>query len=263
MGPMDGGRSSIAPAASACGRLAVLGGGLVVADEIGFALLDLPAAGQEASLAAGTPLARTAIADVAADAPSVRMNDGAVDPAGRFWAGTMDEDGREEGGTLYRLDPDGTVTPMVRAVTISNGVDWSPDGRTMYLADTPTGRVDAFDFDVAAGTIANRRPFAVIEPDDGTPDGLTVDADGGVWVALWGGGTVRRYAADGREDQRLSFPVSQVTKPAFGGPDLGELYVTSARDGLSSDDLAREPLAGSVFRLRPGVRGRAANRFRG
>ena len=239
------------------------GGGLVVADERGFARLDLPAPGREDEVAPEAPIASHRIAEVDADAPTVRMNDGAVDPSGRFWAGTMDERGRAEGGTLYRLDPDGTVTAMLSDITISNGIDWSPDGRTMYLADTPTGRVDAFDFDPTRGTISARRPFAVIDPEDGSPDGLTVDAEGGVWVALWGGSELRRYGPDGREDQRHTFPVSQVTKPAFGGGDLDELYVTSARDGLSPDDLAREPLAGALFRLRPGVGGRAPNRFPG
>ncbi len=203
------------------------------------------------------------IALVEADQPDTRMNDGAVVSAGRFWAGTMgtrDHDGR---GRLYRLDPDGSVHVMLAPVSISNGIDWSPDARLMYYADTPTHRVDVFDFDAAAGTLANRRPFITVAEPDGWPDGLVVDAEGGIWLALWGGRGVRRYLPDGRLDRHLSLPVSCVTKPAFGGAALDDLYLTSAWIELDAAARAAEPLAGGLFRGRPGVKGRPARRFAG
>jgi sugar lactone lactonase YvrE len=203
------------------------------------------------------------IAHVEADRAETRMNDGAVDARGRFWAGTMAMDGRRDGGTLYRLDPDGSVRAMLSPVSISNGIDWSPDGRLMYYVDTPTSRIDAFDFDEAAGALANRRPFVEVPKADGWPDGLTVDAAGGVWLALWEGGAVRRYTPGGRLDRDVALPASLATKPAFGGPALDELYVTSAWIELDAAGRAAEPRAGGLFRLRPGVTGRRARRFGG
>ncbi len=203
------------------------------------------------------------VAPVEADQPKNRMNDGNVDSRGRFWAGTMGMGGLRDRGALYRLDPDGSVTRILTGVSTSNGIDWSPDDRLMYYVDTPTGRVDCFDFDVEAGTVRNRRPFVTIPPDHGAPDGLVVDADGHVWVALWKGGAVHRYAPDGRLDQVARFPVTLTTKPAFGGSDLGDLYVTSAWIELKDDARARQPMAGGVFRLRPGAKGQRPRRFGG
>jgi sugar lactone lactonase YvrE len=133
----------------------------------------------------------------------------------------------------------------------------------MYYADTPTRRVDVFDFDVASGTIANRRPFITVAEQDGWPDGLVVDADGGVWLALWEGRGVRRYLPDGRLEQNLPVPVSCVTKPAFGGVALDDLYITSAWIALDAAARAAEPMAGGLFRCRPGMKGRPARRFAG
>jgi len=195
--------------------------------------------------------------------PATRMNDGYVDARGRFWAGTMAMDHAPNQGTLYRLDPDGTVTRMLAPVTISNGIDWSLDGRLMYYIDTRTDRIDVFDFDEAHGAISNRRPFAVFPPEHGRPDGLIVDAEGGVWVALWGGGAVHRYRPDGTLDRVFRFPASLTTKPGFGGPNLDELYVTSAMTALTPEQRAAETHAGGLFRLRPGVKGRPAHRFKG
>ena len=203
------------------------------------------------------------VATVEADQPKNRMNDGNVDSRGRFWAGTMGMGGLRDRGALYRLDPDGSVTRILTGVSTSNGIDWSPDDRLMYYVDTPTGRVDCFDFDVEAGTVRNRRPFVTIPPDQGAPDGLVVDADGHVWVALWKGGAVHRYAPDGRLDQVVRFPVTLTTKPAFGGSDLGDLFVTSAWIELKDDARARQPMAGGVFRLRPGAKGQRPRRFAG
>jgi sugar lactone lactonase YvrE len=205
----------------------------------------------------------TLIAHIEKDDSATRMNDGNVDARGRFWAGTMGMGGVRSRGSLYRLDPDGRVTRFLTGVHISNGIDWSPDGRVMYYADTGLGRVDALDFDEAQGAISNRRPFVTIQEDAGFPDGLVVDADGGVWVALWGGGAVHQYRPDGVLAGRVELPVSLVTKCAFGGPDLADLYITSAWIDLDAQGRAREPLAGGVFRVRPGVRGRPATAFAG
>ncbi len=227
------------------------GGGLALALRDGFALLD--ADGESLEL----------VAAVESDRPHNRMNDGRCDPAGRFWAGTMRQPAGGREGALYRLDADLEATRMIEGVGISNGLDWSPDAATMYYVDTLVRRVDAFDFDLAGGALDNRRPLIEIAPQDGAPDGLTVDAEGCLWLALWGGSALRRYAPDGTLEREVRLPVSRVTSCAFGGPDLRDLYVTSARRGLSSRQLQAEPLAGSVFRLRPGVAGRAANRLAG
>jgi sugar lactone lactonase YvrE len=203
------------------------------------------------------------LVDVQSDRPELRFNDGKCDPQGRFWAGTMALDHRPGAGALYRLDPDLSVHRMVDGVAISNGLDWSLDGRTMYYVDTPTRRIDRFDFDPASGGIADRRPFVAIDAADGSPDGLTVDAEGGVWVALWDGWRVRRYLPDGSIDREIRLPVSEVTCPVFGGPDLDELYITTAWELLSEEQHAAEPLAGGLFRARPGVRGRPPTAFAG
>jgi sugar lactone lactonase YvrE len=224
---------------------------LVLAVRDGFARLDLDS-GQVRAIAA-----------VEADLPDQRMNDGKCDPAGRFWAGTMALDKRRGAGALYRLDPDGRVTRMLDGVSISNGLDWSADGRLMYYVDTPTRSIDVFDFDVATGTIANRRSLARVEHGEGWPDGLTLDADGFIWVALWAGAAVRRYAPDGTLDRLVSIPTTYPTSCAFGGPDFRDLYVTTAATALTPEERLREPLAGGLFRCRPGVPGRPPHRFKG
>jgi len=204
------------------------------------------------------------------DKPFNRSNDGAADRAGRFWLGTMQNNIAPDGsglaivassGSLWRIDPDRRATVMARDVGISNTVCWSPDDRTMYFADTQTGWIYAYDFDLAAGTIANRRNFARHER--GHPDGSTVDADGYLWNCRWGGGCVMRFAPDGRVDRTVELPTDLVTSCAFGGPDLDTLYITTARYGLSESDRARTPHAGSLFACRPGVRGLADARFAG
>ncbi len=203
------------------------------------------------------------LVDVQSDRPDLRFNDGKCDPAGRFWAGTMALDHRAGAGSLYRLDPDLSVHRMVDGVGISNGLDWSLDGRTMYYVDTPTHRLDMFTFDPGTGAISDRRPFATIDPADGNPDGLTIDAEGAVWLALWDGWRVRRYLPDGTVDREIRLPVSEVTCPVFGGPDLDELYITSAWELLGEAQHAAEPLAGGLFRVRPGVSGRPPTPFAG
>jgi sugar lactone lactonase YvrE len=226
-------------------------GGLVLAVRDGFALLD-----EDGS-------APRLLAAVEREDLETRMNDGEVDPAGRFWAGTMELDGALGRGSLYRLDPGGTVTRVLADVSISNGLGWSPDERTLYYIDSPTQRIDAYDYHRSSGAISNRRTVVEIEAGDGLPDGLTVDAEGFLWVALWGGSTIRRYAPDGRLDHVVELPVSQVTSCAFGGSDLADLYVTSAWAGLEEQQRRAEPVAGGVFRLRPGVCGLPVRGFAG
>ncbi|MFJ1827207.1 SMP-30/gluconolactonase/LRE family protein, partial [Streptomyces sp. NPDC088178] len=189
--------------------------------------------------------------------PGRRGNDAAVAPDGALWAGTMRDDGAEPGGSLARIAPDGAVTPVLPVVACSNGIGWSPDGRLMYFIDTPTRRIDVFDFD--GGRAVNRRPFAVVEEGAGFPDGLTVDVEGAVWVALWDGAAVRRYTADGVLDRTVALPVRRPTACAFGGADLRDLYITSARTGLA----APHPLSGSLLVLPDAGRGLPGTAFAG
>jgi sugar lactone lactonase YvrE len=204
----------------------------------------------------------TLLADVEPGRVDTRMNDGAVDPAGRFWAGTMSLVREPDRGALYRLDPDGTAHRVIAPVTTSNGIDWSPDGRLMYYVDTPTRRIDVFDFDVASGAPSRRRPFVDLSGEVGRPDGLVVDQDGAVWIALWQGGEVRRYSAEGRFDQAVRVPATLTTKCAFGGPELADLYITTASGSLGAGQ-AGQPHAGGLFRCRPGVAGQPIRRYSG
>jgi sugar lactone lactonase YvrE len=182
----------------------------------------------------------------------VRFNDAKVDPAGRVWVGSMHTGETEPRGQLLRLDHGGVLTVVLDGVTVSNGLGWSPDGSRMYYVDSPVRRVDVFDYDPATGRADHRRPFADLSAFDGVPDGLTVDADGCVWVAIWGGGVLRRFAPDGSQDSVIAVPVSQPTSCAFGGPGMTDLYVTTASVGLSEAELSEQPLAGRLLRLHPG-----------
>jgi len=155
-------------------------------------------------------------------------------------------------GELYRLDSGPRLNPVIKNVTVSNGLGWSPDGSRMYYADSPLRRVDVFDYDPATGEAFARRVFADLSGAEGVPDGLTVDADGCVWVAMWGGGALRRLTPDGQPDAVLPVPVSQPTSCAFGGPGFADLYITSASVGLTEDQLAAQPLAGRLLHVRPG-----------
>lgn len=205
----------------------------------------------------------TTVAEVESPDRRTRMNDGAVDPAGRFWAGTMSLDGVEGQGTLYRLDAGGTVTPVLAPVTTSNGPAWSPDGKTMYYVDTRTRRIDVLDFDVETGACRNRRTFVDFTGQVGRPDGVIVDESGGVWVGLWMGHAAHRYTPDGTLDTIVDVPASCVTKCAFGGADLRDLYITTARLPGDDSDRSIEPQAGGLFHVRPGYRGLPPARFRG
>ncbi|MGK5112870.1 MULTISPECIES: SMP-30/gluconolactonase/LRE family protein [unclassified Geodermatophilus] len=192
-----------------------------------------------------------------------RMNDAACDRAGRFFAGTMAFDQRPGGGTLYRLDVDGTVTTVLDGLTVSNGIGWSPDDRTVYLADSGPGVVHAFDYDVSAGTFANGRVLLEFSGDEGVADGLTVDDDGCLWTALWGGGQVRRWSPDGELLAVVEVPVAQTSSCAFAGPGRDLLVVSTSTEGMDDAARAAQPDAGRLFTARPGPTGPAAFPYRG
>lgn len=193
------------------------------------------------------------------DDPTVRMNDGGTDPAGRLLAGSMAYDARAGAASLYRIDAELTVSTLLEEVTISNGIAFSPDGSRCYYADTATHRIDQFDVDDAV-ELGGRRPFVSIDPALGSPDGLTVAADGSVWVALWGGSCVHGYDADGTLRAVVEVGARQVSACTFGGPGLDELFITTSRQGIADGD---EPDAGSVFVARPGAVGLPVTPFAG
>ncbi len=195
-------------------------------------------------------------------AAGIRFNDGACDPEGRFWAGTMAYDQRPGAASLHRLDVDGSVHQVLGGLTIGNGLAWDASGRVMYYIDTPTQRVDAFAFDPATGSLSDRRTVIHIPPESGAPDGMAIDAEGGLWIALWGGAAVHRYV-DGRLDRVVDLPVTQPTNCTFGGQDLDELFITSASIGLTPQQRRDQPLAGAVLRVRPGVQGLPASAYAG
>lgn len=192
------------------------------------------------------------------DDDSVRMNEGGCDPTGNLYVGSMAYDGHEGGGKLYRFTPDGTPHTVLDAVTISNGLEWSPDDALAYYNDTFNGRVDVFDWSPTEG-LTDRRPFVAIKADGG-PDGLTVDSEGGVWTALYGGSAVHRYAPDGTLDEVLELPTSQVTAVTFAGAALDQLIITTSKQGMGR---SAEPLAGALFTAFPGVTGVPVREFAG
>jgi sugar lactone lactonase YvrE len=226
-------------------------GGLVLALRDGFALLG----DDDGSL--------SWIAEIEKDNPANRMNDGACDSAGRFWAGTMAFESTPGAGALYRLDVDHRVEKVLEGVTISNGIAWSLDDTKMYFIDTPTQGIDVFDYDPETGAIGERRRAFHIEPDAGAPDGMTMDAEGCLWVALYGGGAVRRYTTEGKLLDVVELPTAHITSCTFGGDDLGDLYITSASQELSTAQLNAQPHAGALFRCRPGVTGTPVRAYAG
>lgn len=195
---------------------------------------------------------------------SNRANDGAVDPAGRLFQGTMPKDLVTGTGSLYRFDPDRSVRRVVEGVQISNGIDWSLDGQTMYYIDTLTYRVDAFDYDLATGEISGRRPFLTFDGSTGGPDGMTIDAEGCLWVVFFGGYCVQRFSPDGERLEAVATPgAPNPTCCCFGGPGLDALYITTARHRMTDEQLETEANAGALFVADVDAVGRPANLFAG
>jgi sugar lactone lactonase YvrE len=221
------------------------GGGAVIAVERGFVLED----------ADGT---LTRLPEMWSDS-TVRMNDGGTAPDGSFYCGSMAYDQRTGAGSLYRLAPDGSVSLAHSGVTISNGLEWSPDGALAYYNDTPTGRIGVFDWSPDTG-LTGLRTFAQIPEADGYPDGLTVDSTGGVWVALYAGAAVRRYSPEGVLDEVIEVAAGRVTACTFGGADLTRLFITTSREDLAPGE---DPLAGSIFTATPGVAGLPVTTYAG
>lgn len=203
------------------------------------------------------------IAQPEADLPENRFNDGKCDSAGRLWGGTMRLDASLPAGSLYCIEADGCWQRADSGFTVSNGLDWSPDGETLYFADSAAGVIHAYAFDAARGKLGRRRAFITIPAEEGRPDGLAVDAEGALLVAIWDGWAVRRYLPDGRLDSVIRLPVPRPTSVAFGGADLGTLYITSARIRLPAKVLAEAPFSGGLFARRMPVPGRAAGLFAG
>jgi sugar lactone lactonase YvrE len=222
---------------------------LLLAVRDGFATLDLDTGVVEPLVA------------VEADQPANRMNDAACDARGRCFAGTMATDDTPGAGTLYRLDEDLSVHAVLDGLTISNGLGWSPSGDVMYHIDSKAGGVDAHDFDANSGALSGRRRLVDTDSSWGLPDGLATDAEGGIWVAFWDGSALRRFSAEGELTETLELPAARPTRPAFGGTDLDELYVTSAK--LDPEQTLDGDLGGAIFVLEPGVRGVRAHPFAG
>jgi len=228
-------------------------GGLMLAVENGFASYDPPTRTLEV------------VAEPEAHLPENRFNDGKCDPAGRFWAGTMQIDEKDmAAGSLYCLHANGKVEKQVSDIGVANGIVWTSDQRTMYYIDSPTGRVDAFDYDNSTGSLSNRRVAFEIPEGMGLPDGMAIDAEDHVWVALWGGWCLACFEPrTGELLAKVEVPAGHVTACAFGGPDLGELYITTARYGLQGEELDRQPHAGGLFRAGVDVRGTLFTSFAG
>lgn len=202
------------------------------------------------------------IAKLEPDGDPLRCNDGKCDPTGRLWAGTMRWGGDAKSGSLYALDAGGQPARKVTGLAIANGLAWHADRREMYFVDSPTGRIDRFDWDAGTGRIARKSPLAEYGADEGSPDGLTIDAEGQLWVAFWGAGCVRRVdGVTGQTLARIELPVTHVTSCTFGGPGWSTLFITTAAAELTTAERAAQPLAGSVFVVETGVRGLPADRF--
>ena len=226
-------------------------GGLVVALEDGFGHFEPETGTYEAW-------------DAVEANPSTRFNDGKCDPSGRFWCGSMDKSEEENLGTLYRMGPDRSVQSMVSPVGISNGLGWSPDETKMYYIDSPTRQIWVFDYDASTGAIENRRTLVELTEGEGWPDGMTVDADGNLWLAQWAGSCVtQRDPENGKVMQRIETPAPHTSACCFGGPELTDLYITSARKGFTESQLQEYPDSGCLFRIRLSTQGRPTFAYAG
>jgi sugar lactone lactonase YvrE len=227
-------------------------GGAIIAAQHGFYYLDLETE------------KCVFLADPEAHLTDNRFNDGKCDAQGRFWAGTMSLKGAEKEGALYCVEPDLTVRKVLEHVSISNGISWSPDNRIMYYIDSPTKQVTAFDFQLENGEITNSRVVIQIPEGQGVPDGMTTDAEGNLWIAHWGGYRVSRWnPVSGRLLGEIKMPVEQVSSCVFGGEQLNQLYITTAREGYNPQQTSDQPLAGSVFCAPLNVKGLPMYKFGG
>jgi sugar lactone lactonase YvrE len=242
-------------------------GGLILALRSGFALLDPPLLAKhprKGAMGEGRGARVSIIVNPEPGMQGNRFNDGKCDPAGRFLAGSMDDAEKEATGSLYSLAPDGMLKTLLSGLRISNGLAWSPDTRTFYHIDTPTRQVRAYAYDLESGGISRPRPVVTVPPELGWPDGMTSDSEGKLWVAMWAGAKVARWdPASGRLLEEFPLPAFNVSSCAFGGEDLTDLYVTTARKGMSAAQLEQYPLTGSLFRIRTGIRGMPAFAFGG
>jgi len=202
----------------------------------------------------------TLLAPIKLEDTSIRTNDAKCDSTGRMWVGTMAFDFSPGVAALYTFDSK-DLKEVVSDLTVSNGIGWSLDKKSMYFIDSPTKKVDIFDLNLEKGDLKNRRLFIQLGDLDAFPDGLTTDEDGGVWVALFGGGQVRRFSAEGKLTHIVELPVKQVTSCCFGGADMSELYITTAQNGMDSDSLISQPLAGSLFRAKTSFIGVKSQRY--
>ena len=226
-------------------------GDLILGTSVGFVRLDL---------ASGV---LSPIIDPEQDLPNNRFNDGKVDPEGRLWAGTMGLDEAPNVGSLYRLNRNLSTDKLFDQVSISNGMAWTSDQKTFYYIDSPTRRVDVFDCDMAGGTVSDRRTAFELPEGMGYPDGMSIDNEGMLWVALWQGWGVARFAPGGALLAKVEVPVECVTSCCFGGENWDELYITTSSRDLDETGRAEQPLAGGLFRCRPGVSGPPTNLFLG
>ena len=227
-------------------------GGLVVAFEDGFYFINI-----ESGI-------RKKIVDPEENKPDNRFNDGKCDPSGRFWAGTMSREGKAKKGSLYCLFKNLNCSTKLQNISVSNGICWSPDKSKMYYTDTLNREIYEYDYIDETSMIKNKRIVVTVDTEDGFPDGMTIDIEGKIWVAHWGGGKVIRYdPADGTKMREILLPVTQVTSCAFGGEELDELYITTARVGLSEHELFEQKDAGSLFVCKPELKGLPAFRFNG
>jgi sugar lactone lactonase YvrE len=203
---------------------------------------------------------KTLLAPIDFGDASIRCNDAKCDANGRIWVGTMAFDFKAGAASLYSFDSE-NLKEVLSDLTIANGLGWSPDQKTMYFIDSMTSRVDSFDFDLTSGELSNRKPFVHFDDPGVIPDGMTTDEDGGIWVALFGGSAVRRFDASGKLTHTVSVPATQVTSCCFGGPDMSELYITTAQYAMDAETLSKDPLAGSLFRVKTSFKGSASNRY--